>query len=665
MNNILKIMNDINHGNKERNLRKKSEAIELIEDFHKQYEKLYILYENLREKVKKSVDGDDSSSAPDSDAESNYWNGGNDEVSQESETSDLEDTLTCFSGVTKIMNSEPGSPFDILRDLEIQGEKAGKTNHMLVEIRELDAQIAALRVEVSTLDAQKRRLEEQVECLSIEAVEAQDTISRLEAQLMEMEAESKEQEDPFSSFRKQFEADKQIYTTRITELETQVEGMQLELSSLKHQKSELQVGLLDETKHWSSKVESLIEHVSSLQQQLDTVNSCSAGLTLEIEKKSKEISEYLLQIEALRNKLILSEQQREQEKESLQVKVHDLESEIESLSSTKNSLKEHVKQLNHAASQSSLERETLEKKLSELQRTIAIRENELLITMKSWEEGVGSLTSKLETSENERNRLQVELEASQKNKKLLQHKLDKEKEHNKSQLEKITKTNFHNVERKIEEMAVEFRKQFEDQYRILSRRIRVAEQLQAENKEWYRKTKESYEQENKDLKIMTARTATELKNVKDLTVTANELLGLIDSKTFKFKQCTAKFQSRIIKVSRGVDTVKQWAATKNKAVSHMKVDLDCLLVQLGDKEAEILASREKVCMLEDKVRELEKNIEEKEDEMQVLTEEKKEAIRQLCIWIDYHRGRSDYYKDLLMQESILTASWQQNIVRIF
>ncbi|KAL1532763.1 COP1-interactive protein 1-like [Salvia divinorum] len=655
---ILKIMNDINHGNKERNLSKKSEAIELVQDFYKQYEKLYILYENLREKVKKSVDVENSSSTQDSDANDDVSSGSSRE-SQEFETSDIEDTLTCVSEVTKIMNSKPGSPLDILRDLDIHREKAGKTNQMLAEIRDMEAQLAELRIEVSTLRTHKKRLEEQVEWKSNETVQAQDTISGLGAQIMEMEAERREQEELLSSFRKQFEDDKQLYKTGIKEFKTEAEGMELELNSLKHQKSELQEGLWEETKHWSSKVDGLMEQVSFLQEKLETAYSHKEEMMLEIKMKSEEISHYLLQIETLRNKLSLSKQRIAQEKESLQVKVHDLESGIESLNSAKSNLEEKI---SHGASQSSLEREKLQEKVSELQRTIAMRENELSTgqnKLKYLEEGIEILTSKLETSEKERTCLRVELEASKDDKKLLQRELDKEKKHNKSQLEKIAKANFHNVERKIEEMALEFRKQFEDQYRILSRRIRVAEQLQAENKEWYRKTRDSYEQDNRDLKMMTARTATELKNVKDLTVTANELLTMIDSKTLKFKECTAKFQNRMLKASRGINSVKQWAATKNKSTSHLKDKLDGLLAQLDDKEAEILASREKVCKLEDKVTKLEKIIEEKEDETQVFCEKKREAIRQLCIWIDYHRDRSNFYKDLLSkywrQESILNA----------
>lgn len=676
MEKILKITSDINHGNKERNLRRKSEAIELIQDFHKQYEKLYILYENLREKVKKSIDGEDDNFSParDLDSESNYYaedlNGGNDEVSNgscsrdECETSDVEDTMTCSSVVTKLMHSEPGSPFgrspglgDILRDLELHREKAGKTSHMLAEIKYLEAQLDALKVEVSTLCKDKRRLEEEVEWKSNEAVETQEKISGLEAQIMEMEAANNEQERIFSSFSKQFVGDKQHYVSRIQDLEAQAQGMQLEMNSLKHEKDELEGRLLDETNQYSSQVEGLMDQVSSLQQELETVNGQKAELKLQLEKQSEEISECVLQMEALRNELSLSEQQTAEDKERLTAKVHDLESEIESLSSTKSDLKEQIKKMNHEASESDLEKENLLEQVSELQREIDHTENVLSTEqnmfkdyqammsakMKSLEEAVESLKSELETLENERNSLQNDKE-------LLQAELEKEKEQSaltKSHLEKVAKTNFNNVERKIEEMAVEFRKQFEDQYRLLSRRIRVAEQLQAENKEWYRKTRDAFEQGNKDLKKMTARTASELKNVKDLSLAANDLLTSIDSNAFKFEECTANLQDRISKASCEINFAKQWAMSKNKALSDMKDDLDCLVVQLDDKEAKILASTEKVWKLENKVRELEKIIEDKADEMLVLTEEKREAIRQLCVWIDYHRGRSDFYKKLL------------------
>lgn len=692
---ILKITNNINHGNKERNLKKKSEAIQLIEDFQKQYESLYSLYEDLREEVKKNVGGGDetSSSSSNSDSESHYSPGElnarknklssgaskvSDSENQESETSDLEDTilkdkLTSSSEVIKAMNLDSESAFsnppelgEILKHVGIQGEESENTVQMLARVKDLEGQIATLKLEISTLCTQKRQLEELLECKSDEAMQTKEKISRLEAQILEMEATSKEKECQFYSLGKQSVDNEQHYSSRISDLVAHANDMQLELNTVKRQKGELEGRLSHETKQWSSQVKGLMEQVSSLQNELATLNSQNGELELEYRKKSEETSECQLQIEVLRNELTLSEQHTAQEKESLKVQVNDLELEIYSLSREKRDLEEQVKKINHEAFQSSTEKEKLQGKISELQTALSERENELSTEQKKFKdcqnimsvkikflaEGVENLNNKLETLQNEKKRLQVELEALQNDKKLLQMELDKEKEESsltKSQLEKISKTNFQLVERKVEEMAEEFRKQYEDQYRILSRRIRVAEQLQVENKEWYRKTRETYEQAKRDLKERADRTKIELKNVKDLTLTANDLLTSLDSEALKFEECTANFLNRISKASYELKFAKHWAMRKNKALLHMKDDLDCLLAQLDGKEAEILAFREKVWKSENKVRELEKMIKEREDGMVALKEEKREAIRQLCVWIDYHQGRSDFYKKMLSE----------------
>lgn len=64
----------------------------------------------------------------------------------------------------------------------------------------------------------------------------------------------------------------------------------------------------------------------------------------------------------------------------------------------------------------------------------------------------------------------------------------------------------------------------------------------------------------------------------------------------------------------------------------MKDDLDTLLAQLDGKETEILGLREKVWKLQNKVREVEKIVKQKEEgTLKSLGEEKREAIKQLCV----------------------------------
>ena len=70
----MKLIKNKNQGKKDGNLTKDSELVELIDDFHKQYQALYTLYDNLKGEVKEKVQDlenkDSSSSTSSSDSES-------------------------------------------------------------------------------------------------------------------------------------------------------------------------------------------------------------------------------------------------------------------------------------------------------------------------------------------------------------------------------------------------------------------------------------------------------------------------------------------------------------------------------------------------------------------------------------------------------------------
>lgn len=210
-----------------------------------------------------------------------------------------------------------------------------------------------------------------------------------------------------------------------------------------------------------------------------------------------------------------------------------------------------------------------------------------------------------------------------------------------------SKSSYQIAEKKVEEMAEEFCKSLKDNLRILSRRIRVAEQMHLENRELYEKTKQGFTKQAKDLKQRAKKNANEIKQIKEISVAANELLSTQDAVALKFEELTANFLNRISKVSCELKFAKDWANRRNKWIGHAKDELECLVSQLDSKEVEILVSRKKVWKSENKIRELEKVILEREEGMLSLKEEKREAIRQLCVWIDYHRSRSDYYKKMI------------------
>ncbi|KAL3499252.1 hypothetical protein ACH5RR_038345 [Cinchona calisaya] len=561
----------------------------------------------------------------------------------------------------------------------------------LSEIKELEVQVTSLKLELETVTLQKKAFEENVQTVSNDAKQMRKENSQLQVQISDLEALLKEKENQFSSLLENFDEDKKHSLSKLEDLMTRASNLQLEVDTLCSEKCILEEQLARESKERSIKVNSLKEKVKSLQQRLEFVSRQKSEVESQLKNKSQEVSECLVQMEELRGKLTgkeLREQEITEDKVRLKVKVEELEQEISTLSSQKSELEDQIISTKSEAHRLKIENENLYRRISVLETTLKERENELSALEKKFQAQenemstqIRSLTAqinnfqqKLETVRNAKNGLQMQLEqekqvscqslthmerknieltnkiADQQKTLTLQedviNKLNEEYKQVQSRLVG-SKSNFQIAERKMEEMAEEFFKKCEDNLRILSRRIRVAEQLHVENKEWYGKTKDRYEQQNKELKERVEKNEIWLSNIKDMTLTADNTLSDLDAVALKFEGSTANFLNRISKVSCELKFAKDWIKRKNKAMVHVKDDLECLLAQLDDKEAEILVFREKVWKSENKARELEKLIKENEEAMLVLKEEKREAIRQLCVWIDYHRSHSDYYKKML------------------
>jgi myosin protein heavy chain len=105
-------------------------------------------------------------------------------------------------------------------------------------------------------------------------------------------------------------------------------------------------------------------------------------------------------------------------------------------------------------------------------------------------------------------------------------------------------------------------------------------------------------------------------------------------------------------------------------IKKLKHNVDGLKLQLkGKEEKELLLGEEvgklkaKLCkeggdklnsvsQLEIKVVYLEQQVKDKEEVLLGLSEERREAIRQLCILIDYHRGRYDHLREAISKKTV-------------
>ncbi|PNY03636.1 hypothetical protein L195_g000043 [Trifolium pratense] len=161
---------------------------------------------------------------------------------------------------------------------------------------------------------------------------------------------------------------------------------------------------------------------------------------------------------------------------------------------------------------------------------------------------------------------------------------------------KRSKMNMQLMERKMEELAEGIRQKMEDNIRMLHRRIHVAELLNIENKDSCKLTKQKYEEENKMLG----------KRITDF----EDEIRTLRAKVWKLED----------------DVSKE-----------------------GEEKMNLMKT---VTQFEREMEKLEKKLKDKDDELVNLGENKKEAIRQLCFLVEFHRDRCLYLKDLIIKMKV-------------
>jgi len=140
----------------------------------------------------------------------------------------------------------------------------------------------------------------------------------------------------------------------------------------------------------------------------------------------------------------------------------------------------------------------------------------------------------------------------------------------------------------------------------------------------------------------------------------------LDLAAGKLEEHRERVMGLVSKMVGEVEFAKDWIRERNGEVKELKEKVDGLEVLLGEKEEnelilkemlwklEAMVSKEggeklnlikTVRQLERKVEKLERNVKEKDGELVGLGEKKREAIRQLCLLVEFHRNRYVHLKD--------------------
>ncbi|KAL9689991.1 hypothetical protein QQ045_010384 [Rhodiola kirilowii] len=465
-------------------------------------------------------------------------------------------------------------------------------------------------------------------------------------------------------------------------LESRIEEQVSRVTDLQNQNKKLE----EEIVLSRSEKESLMDQMAAMQQEMESLN-----------RKKRELIE---QINTIQVEILNDEKSRSQEDEKRVMESHamikNLEIQIDSSNKQKSVMEVALKETSEENCQLKEKMKELEKKIYDLERNLVQRgdrvsdlereASELSTKLSLRDEEFTSLQSQKAQLEQKIARGREEEATGLKNNSLAKEREDKLNNGiSNKEFEKIkgwfkgSKPSLQVIERKMEELVEEFRKHMEDNIRLMSQRIRVTEQLHVENKESYKITKERLEQENIILEARTSEysrmlsnfdsATTRLKNVAEAT---HNMLSGLDLVGKQFNEKSVRMMNRMSKFSEELRYVKNWVIGTKKVNELLKGEMGGLVEQLQRKEENESLLREKISMfleskvenisllkaleqVEQKMEGLQAMVREKENGILDICEEKREAIRQLCVLIDYQKNRSDHFRQIIIQKQTVIS----------
>ncbi|KAK7307893.1 hypothetical protein VNO77_41347 [Canavalia gladiata] len=676
--------------------KKEGEVVAVIEDFYNQYQSLYSLYGRLTGEyvVASPRRAERGPSVSSSSSESEYFS--SEEV----------------DGIGNIdINDSNQKHF--FRERE-RSTFAYNTNEALLKtqpLNEFEEQLITQAKELKSLNKHKKNLELQVESQACEVKQLGADNTELQARVLELELLLKESKETVSVLQSKLKNNEDQTSSKIAEFMTRINKLEQEAKSLRTQKGKMEEKIKRNRNEALNQKKDLTDQLSVVQQKLDCVNKLNKELESKLEKEREKVSQGLVQIENLNEKFAettMVEKNMVKEKERFLARIKDLELEVESRCSNQDDLEKNMRETRCEIKRVEDERKATQDRNHELERALAQRgeeisalsrehensKNEASIQATTLRAQIDNLRLELESLKNQKNELKLnnELEYSECIAKIenLNGMLVDREETIKKLKESIKQINAENIqarlkvyqqltEKKMQELAEEFRKTLEDNIRLLRRRLLVAEQLNNENKDTYKTAKEMYEQQIKMLQEKNASYEDELRKLKvkdiassDIEVHLNRLelaalngIDLVSGKLEEHREYTLGLVSKMLEE---VQFAKDWIREKKGEIKVYKEKVDSLTLLVGEKEEENFLLRQKVWkleanvskeggeklnlmkavkQLERKVRKLEKNLREKDEELVGLGEKKCEAIRQLCLLVEFHRDRC---KDLMSKK---------------
>ncbi|XP_022777365.1 protein NETWORKED 4B-like [Durio zibethinus] len=688
-------------------VKKEPELVALVEDFHKHYQSLCAQYDHLKQKSgEKTLDGKGNESSYHAfGSDSEYYSSvdikintafnnnrsshrriaGNMEEELKrayAEVADLKHQLASKTEEKEALASDHLAALSKIQEIEtinrdVRKEVNETENRLFAlgkvhkeRVTELEEQLTGLKTELESLHRQKRVIEAQLNGKTAETKRQGETDKSLHMQI------SKEG-DEVTKLILQIKDNENNLTSEIDDSMALANNLKKEVDYLCSQKCEAE-GII------ACKTNESFDQANIMKQELDSIRSQKMESEILLERKSKEISQHLIQVKTLREELARKntvEQIMVEGKKCLQVQLMDSESEVDVLRKQQKKSEDEERSNICKINQLREEKGRLNARILELEAILCergleisafeedrkskrIKETSQIMTLNA---EVELLQQKLDSMKMEKSKLELQIADQQRIAKEREESTNKSMESKSKLIRRVlsgSNLNYHALERKMEDLAQEFQKKAEDNIRLLYQRITVAEKIHDENKEIHKKIKEKLEQENEALEQKLATYEAEFRKLWGTTEPGKTAASGLNSVINKLEDdgnslthiskvaaelvstidCDTGRENGIKQLNSNVDLVVAEMEKENELLGEKVLNLEAKLREEGEEKLNLSKA---VSELENRVGELENMKKEKDETLLGREEEKREAIRQLCLLIDYHRSRCDYLKELI------------------
>ncbi|KAL8091282.1 hypothetical protein AgCh_040399 [Apium graveolens] len=545
-----------------------------------------------------------------------------------------------------------------IRNLELELESLQSEKHEIEKQKDLELSLLLTRLEDKERDAlsQLELLKEDVNQLQFKVNDKQCELESLQGQILESNALLEKKDLEISGLLIQMESLKEDLsgkTANQLKLQEEKEGhmklgkdLELQVDMAQNRIKELEDQLGEET-----------NEIEQLRKANDDLKDKIAGLERTLLEREDQYS-------AVEKKLEEASLEASALIDASAIEINKLQQELESLHAENIELVRKIKEQEGMLK----EQEVAFSELTEVHKQLEVSLIECKEKLQDAERKIEEMTKEFHNSMESNTQKFNELEEIFK-------EVERELEIKRDELEESIENLKRELDMKGDEVSTltENVRNIEVKLRLSNQKLRITEQVLSEKENEHNVKEEKYQKDNKVLHeriivlsgVLRAYKEDQFKMKAEFAEKLNQTFTGLDSLTRKLEEDSGHIETCVFEILNELHVAKNWVRDKNSNEENQKKKIANLIFELNSARQQEALLREQIENLvkavkqlevrteesniekDKKIGEMEKRLKEKEEWILGIGEEKKEAIRQLCIWNDYHRERCVYLEKII------------------